>query len=61
MDFLIARSILSFGKLAALADCMADLNLAFIVGSGDPSLAATVISLDIFANKAPLFYPEPLF
>ena len=45
-DFSIALSIFSFGMLADLAACIADLNLEFISGFLSPSFAATVISLE---------------
>ena len=54
-DLSIALSILSFGILADLAACIADLNLGFIAGSLSPSFAATVISFDNFENILDLF------
>ena len=49
-DLSIALFMLSFGIFAALAACIADLNLGFISGSLSPNLAATVISLESFEN-----------
>ncbi len=51
LAFLIARSMLSFGMLSALALTIASLRRELIDGSGAPALAARVMSRDSFENS----------
>ena len=53
--FFTALSILSFGIFCDLAKDIAERSLGFDAGSGIPNFAATVISLEIFANNFALF------
>lgn len=53
--FLIARSIVSFGQLAAFAWAMAKASRELDAGSGPPSFADTAISRANLVNMAPFF------
>lgn len=51
--FATARSMLSLGMFCAFALSIASLSLKFISGSGEPSRAATVISLESLVKSCP--------